>query len=260
MLLVFDISNTHTVVGVYEGRTLLVDWHITTDRLRTGDEYGILIKQLFNDKGMDPGEVKAIMISSVVPPVMRAFEEMCRDYFGLEALVVGPGMKTGMSIKSENPREVGADRIVNSIAGLELYGSPLVIVDFSTATSFDAISEKREYLGGAITPGLGISAEALFARTAKLPRIELVKPRAAIGRNTVWSMQSGLIFGYASMVDGLVRRICSEMTGRPLVVATGDFAPLVAGECETISTVNPYLTLEGLRILFEMNQSGPAGT
>lgn len=255
MLLVFDISNTHTVAGVFEGRKLLVDWHITTDRLRTGDEYGMLVKGLFMDKGMSPGSVKAIIISSVVPPVMMAFEEMCRRHLGLDPLVVGPGMKTGMSIKSENPREVGADRIVNSVAGLELYGSPLIIADFSTATSIDAISEKREYLGGAITPGLGISAEALFARTAKLPRIELVKPRAAIGRNTVWSMQSGLIFGYASMVDGLIRRIRSEMTGDPLVVATGDYAPLLASECETISTVNPYLTLEGLRILYELNQA-----
>lgn len=255
MLLVLDVGNTNTVAGVYDGKRLVVDWQLVTDRLRTSDEYGILIKQLFCNQGINPRSVEAVIISSVVPPVTPTFEVMCRKHFGVEPMLVGPGIKTGLAVKYETPREVGADRIVNAVAGLELYGAPLIIVDFSTATTFDAISEKREYLGGAITPGLGIAAEALFVRTAKLPRIELIKPKAAIGRNTVWSMQSGLVFGYASMVDGLVHRFRSEMAGNPAVIATGALAALVAGECSTISTVNPYLTLEGLRILFDMNRS-----
>lgn len=253
MILVFDIGNTHTVAGVFDGRNLVVDWRIVTDRNRTGDEYGILIRNLFSDRGLDPHAVKAIVISSVVPPVMMAYEEMCRRYFEIEPLVVGPGTRTGLAVKYENPREVGADRIVNAVAALETYGAPLIIVDFGTATTFDAISGQREYLGGAITPGLGISAEALFARTAKLPRIELVRPRAAIGRNTVWSMQSGLIFGYAGMVDGLVRRIKSEMEGNPRVIATGGLGGLIAPDCETIEKFDPDLTLVGLRIIYDHN-------
>lgn len=253
MILVFDIGNTHTVAGVFDGQNLVVDWRIATDRNRTGDEYGILVRNLFSDRGIDPRTVNAIVISSVVPPVMMACEEMCHRYFDIEPLVVGPGTRTGLAIKYENPREVGADRIVNAVAALETYGAPLIVVDFGTATTFDAISEQREYLGGAITPGLGISAEALFARTAKLPRIELVRPRAAIGRNTVWSMQSGLIFGYAAMVDGLVRRIKSEMGGSPQVIATGGLGGLIAPDCETIEKFDPDLTLVGLRIIYEHN-------
>lgn len=259
MLLVLDIGNTHTVAGLYRGRTLEAHWRLVTDRLKTADEYGLALKALFQDRSLSIGEVEAAVISSVVPPVTPVIADMVRACFNLQAMVVGPGITTGLDIKYEDPRELGADRIVNAVGGTALYGTPLIIVDLGTAVKFEAVSEKREYLGGAIAPGIAISAEALFVKTAQLQRIELAKPAAAIGRNSIWSMQSGLIFGYAGLVDGLARRIMGEMGGNPPVIATGGLAGLVADECETITAVNPHLTLEGLRVLHELNRPGSPG-
>ena len=253
MILVIDIGNTTTVLGVYREKELVASWRISTDRQKTTDEYDMLLRSLFQSRGLNREDIDGIAISCVVPPVITAFEGMCRKCFGLEPIVVGPGVRTGLIIRYENPKEVGADRIVNAIAAYELYGGPVIVVDFGTATTFCAISDKGEYLGGAIAPGIGISSEALFQRAAKLPRVELVKPRSAIGRNTIVSMQSGIIYGFVGLVDGMVRRFKEEMEGEPFVVATGGFAELIGPESTTIDKIDPFLTLEGLRILYEKN-------
>ena len=255
MLLVFDVGNTNIVMGAYEGDNLSKYWRLSTNRNQTADEYGIMICNLFQHCGLDYRDVEAIVISSVVPPLMPTLEEMARSYFKVEPLIVGPGIKTGMPILYDNPREIGADRVVNAIAGYEKYGGPLIIVDFGTATTFCVISEKGEYLGGAITAGIGIATEALFQRAAKLPRIELVKPKRVIGRNTVASMQSGLIYGFVGQVDGIVRRIKAEINSDAFVVATGGIAELIAGDSETINKLDPFLTLEGLKIIYQRNRS-----
>ncbi|TCL75092.1 pantothenate kinase [Hydrogenispora ethanolica] len=255
MLLVLDIGNTNTVVGVYEDAKLLADWRLATDRLKTVDEYGILVKSLFSEAGLDHRRVESAIISSVVPPVTGLFAGMIEKYFGVRPREVGPGVKTGLVIKYENPREVGADRVVNAVAGIQLYGPPLVIIDFGTATTFCAIGAQGDYLGGSIAPGLGIISEALFIRTAKLPRVEIVRPRTVIGKNTVNSIQSGLFFGYIGMVESLITRIKAEMNCNPLVVATGGLAELIAGDTKMIDRINPYLTLEGLRLIYGMNQN-----
>ena len=253
MILVININNTHTLLGVFRGDVLAADWRLATDRMRTTDEYGLLARSLFHEAGLALEEVEGVALASVVPPVTSTFVAMCRKYFDQEPIQVGPGVKTGLSIKYENPREVGADRVVNAVAAIKLYGPPLILVDLGTATTFCAIGPQGDYLGGAIAPGLGIAAEALYTRTAKLPRIELVRPKTAIGKNTVASMQSGLLFGYTDLVDGLVRRFAAEMGCRPKVVATGGLAAMMA-EAETIDLVDPHLTLHGLRMIYEMNR------
>jgi type III pantothenate kinase len=254
MLLALDVGNTNTVIGVFEGQTLLRHWRLSTRREGTRDEYAMLIKGLFDFAGLDFQRVSAVIISSVVPPLQGPLEEMVRQYFGVEPMVVGPGIKTGMPILYESPRDVGADRIVNAVAAFEAYGGPCIVVDFGTATTFDAISARGEYIGGAICPGIGISAEALFQHAAKLPRVDVTQPKAIIGRNTVGSMQAGLFYGYLSLVEGVVARMRAELGGRATVIATGGLAQLLLAESAAVDHVDPLLTLTGLRILFERNQ------
>jgi type III pantothenate kinase len=253
VLLVLDVGNSNIVAGVYREKTLVHSWRVATDRSRTTDEYGMLFKSLFNDAGIDIAEIDGAIIGSVVPPVMHALEKMAAKYFHVNPLTIGPGIKTGLNIKMENPKEVGADRIVNAVAAIELYGAPVIIVDFGTATTFCLVDEKEQYLGGAIAPGVMISAEALFQRTAKLPRIELMKPAGVLGKNTIAAMQSGVIFGFAGQVDGIVKRMKRLCKQEPTVVATGGLAALIGEESETIDTISPMLTLEGLRMIYEKN-------
>jgi type III pantothenate kinase len=255
MLCVVDVGNTHTVIGLFEGDSLEESWRLRTDKERTSDEWGVTFKTLFSLRGRDFTEVAAVAISSVVPPAIHALVNACKRYFGMSPLVVGPGVKTGLPIRYENPREVGADRVVNAVAGFAKTGRACIIVDFGTATTFDCISKNGEYLGGAITPGVVTSLDALVTRTAKLPRVEIAEPRAAIGRNTVESIQSGVLFGYVSLVDGLVRRLAEEMRCEVSVIATGGLAGIVAAKSEVIDSVDPHLTLDGLRLIYEKNQS-----
>lgn len=254
MLLAIDVGNTNTVVGVFDGERLVERWRIETSSRKTADEYGILLHAMFAHRGLDPRVVDAVAVSSVVPPMQFALREMARRYFGAEPLFVGPGVRTGMPILYENPAEVGADRIVNAVAAYERRRRSLVIVDFGTATTFDAVTAKGEYLGGAICPGIGVSMDALFRSTSKLPRVELRRPDKVVGRNTVTSMQSGLLFGYAALVDGLCRRMAAEMKSEPAVIATGGLAALIAEESEAIDEVDDLLTLDGLRIIHERNR------
>ena len=254
MLLVIDVGNTNTVIGVFDGKKLLQDWRIRTDEKLTVDEYGILLKNLYSSSKITLRNIKDIVISCVVPPLLTTIEKLCKKYFGVKPLVIEPGIKTGMPIYYDNPKEVGADRIVNSVAAYEKYKQSLVVVDFGTATTFDYISEKGEYHGGAITPGITISSEALFKRASKLPHVELVKPKSVIGKDTVSSMQSGIVFGYACLVDGMIEKIKKEVKTPPKIIATGGLASLIASVSETIDEVDGYLTLTGLRIIFERNR------
>jgi type III pantothenate kinase len=255
MVLVIDVGNTNIVIGVYEGKKLLVHWRMGTQWEKTSDELGMFLISLFSHEKLDIKEIEAVVIASVVPPIMYSLGHAIKKYFKLEPIVIGPGVKTGINIKYENPREVGADRIVNAVAAFEIYKSPLIIVDFGTATTFCAISSKGEYLGGVICPGIKISAEALFQKAAKLPRIELAKPDTVIGRNTVVSMQSGIVYGYVGQVDYIVKRMKKEMKEDNIkVIATGGIARLIASESETIDEINGLLTLEGLRIIYERNK------
>lgn len=253
MLLVIDVGNTNIVLGIFKDQELVDHWRVSTDRLRTTDEYGVLIRHLFYLNGVNSEEIDAIIISSVVPPVMPTLERMCQRYFGLTPLVIGPGVKTGMDIKYDNPREVGADRIVNAVAAYEKFGGPVIIIDFGTATTFCAVDKKGTYLGGAICPGIGISTDALVQRTAKLPRIEVVQAEKVICRNTVESMQAGVFYGFVGQVDGIVSRMRKELGCKAKVVATGGLAVIVASATDAIDVVEPMLTLEGLKIIYDRN-------
>ena len=256
MLLVIDVGNTNIVAGVFDDKDLGCHWRFSSDRSITADEYGILLRSMFNYTRMPMDQIKAIIISSVVPPLIVPLCHMCERYFELTPMVVGPGIKSGISLRYDNPREVGADRIVNAVAAFDKYskkGMPMIIVDFGTATTFCALLPTGEYLGGAIAPGIGISTEALFQRTAKLPRIELIKPKNVISRNTVNAMQAGVIYGFVGQMDGIVRHMKEELGGNAFVVATGGFANTMAAESDSIDVVEPFLTLDGLRILHEKN-------
>lgn len=254
MLLVIDVGNTNMVLGVYKDTELLDHWRISTDRQRTTDEYGVLIRELFYLNDLRADDINAIIISSVVPPVVPTLERMCQRYFGLSPLLIGPGVKTGMDIRYDNPREVGADRIVNAVAAYEKYGGPVIIVDFGTATTFCAVDAKGVYWGGSICPGIGISTEALVQRTAKLPRIELKRTDSVICRNTIESMQAGVFYGFVGQVEGIVSRMRRELDMSARVVATGGLAVVIAPATKAIDVVEPMLTLEGLRIIYERNR------
>lgn len=255
MLLVFDVGNTNMVLGIYEGTELKKHWRINTDKEKTSDEYGILISSLFQYDKIDMNSIKDVIISSVVPNVMHSLENFCIKYCNKKPLIVGPGIKTGLNIKYDNPKQVGADRIVNAVAAIEKYKSPMIIIDFGTATTFCAISEKGEYLGGTIAPGIKISSEALFQRASKLPRVELTKPGTTIGKNTVSAMQSGIIYGYVGLVDKIVSMMKSELGGKDVkVIATGGLSVLIASETDSIDCVDKFLTLEGLRLIYEKNR------
>jgi type III pantothenate kinase len=274
MLLAIDVGNTNTVLGLYRldfpppaptatssaarpenEHELVAHWRVTTHRTQTSDEYGVLFVNLFNLQGLAVDQVTHIIISSVVPPVEGTLRRVCEKYFHLQALFVEPGIKTGMPVLVDNPTELGADRLVNAIAAFERYGGPCIVVDFGTATTFDVISAKGEYLGGAISPGLGISADALFARAARLGRVDIKRPQKVIGTNTVTHLQSGLYYGYIGLVDGIIERMIKEIGTEVRVIATGGLARQISGDSRYVAQIDDMLTLDGLRILFERNRA-----
>jgi len=254
VLLAVDVGNTNMTVGIFDGSKLKATWRVATGVHRMPDEYASLMLNLFERQGISASKITDAILCSVVPPLVGVFEEMCRRYLKVAPLVIEAGVKTGVRISMDNPREVGADRIVNAVAAHALYGGPVIVIDLGTATTFDVVSEEGDYLGGAIAPGIAIATEALFARTAVLPRVELTHPKRAIGRNTVAAMQSGIVFGYAGLIEGIVTRIQQELGGKAKVVATGGYAELLARETPVIEEVNPDLTLIGLRLIYEMNK------
>jgi len=254
MLLVIEVGNTNTGVGVYDGRRLLVSWRLTSRREQTADEYGVFIQTLLGTRGIEPRRITGVAISNVVPPVQQTLEWMCEAYFGLHPFTVQPGINASIPLRVDHPTEVGADRVCNVVAGMALYGKPLIVVDFGTATNFDVVNARGEFVGGAIAPGLMIAAEALISRGARLYRVELVRPKEAIGRNTVTNIQSGVVYGYAGLVDGLVERMRQELDGDVKVVATGGLAQQMREVAGSIQEVNPNLRLEGLRMIWEQAQ------
>jgi len=257
MLLTLDIGNTHIVVGVYRQASLVAHWRLTTTTERTADEYRALLGNLLGETDISPAEMSGAIIASVVPPLLPTFEELCAQAFGLTPLVVRPGLKTGLRIWTDNPREVGADRVVNAVAARALYGTPAIVIDFSTATTFDAISAAGDYLGNAIAPGLVLSAQALFRQAAQLPHVALDCPPTPIGTNTVLSMQSGLVYGHVAMVKGMIERFWQTLGDDTHVIATGEYADMIAPHCDSIQFTAPNLTLEGLRLVYEMNHPPP---
>ncbi|MGE5628206.1 MAG: type III pantothenate kinase [Solirubrobacterales bacterium] len=258
MILVMDAGNTEIVLGVFRDKELVADWRLSTDAKRTADEYGVQVTDLFYENNLEPSMVEGVIISSVVPNIMYSVEHMVKKYFKINPIIVGPGVKTGINIKYDNPREVGADRIVNAAAAHEIYKKPLIIIDFGTATTFCAITAKADYLGGSICPGMKISAEALFEKAAKLPRIELVKTPSIICKNTVSSMQAGVVYGYIGQVDYIISKMKDEFKALgeddPLIVATGGLAKLIKQDSNQIDIIDPFLTLRGLRIIYEKNK------
>ncbi len=256
LLLVIDIGNTNITLGVYRRGEIVARWRLTTGPQRTADEYDVLLSGLFRSQGLSPMDVEGIAIACVVPPLLPTFQALSQKRFGVDPLVVKPGIRTGVRIRIDNPRELGADRLVNAVAVQRLYGTPAIVIDFGTATTFDVVSAEGDYLGGAIAPGIGISAEALFRYTAQLPRIELNLPPSSIGHNTIHSMQSGVLYGYVGLVEGLVARIEEELGTKARVVATGGLANLIASQTKVIEVVDENLTLEGLRLIYEMNRRG----
>ena len=257
LLLTIDAGNTNTVLGVHEGATLKAHWRLTTRREQTADEYGILVRNLFSASGIDPRGIGGVALASVVPPLTPVLVALSRAYLGQEPLVIEPGVRTGMPILYEPPGDVGADRIVNGVAAFAAYGGPVIVVDFGTATTFDVVTRKGEYAGGAICPGIGISADALFQRAARLPRVDVRNPGRVIGRSTVGSIQAGLYFGYAGMVESMIGRIRAELQEPARAVATGGLAETLAADIPSIEAVDPALTLTGLRLIYERNRIAP---
>lgn len=258
MILVLDVGNSNIVVGVYKGTKLISEWRLSTQTIRSADEYGIQFVNLFKLADIKIDAIEGVIMSSVVPNIMYSLEHMVRKYFKILPIVVGPGVKTGINIKYDNPREVGADRIVNAVAAHEIYKKPLIVIDFGTATTFCAIRQNGDYLGGSICPGIKIASDALFQRAAKLPRVELLKPTTTICKNTVTSMQAGIVYGYIGQVEYIVRKMKSEMESigekNVFVVATGGLAKLISEESKYVNDIHPFLTLEGLRIIYEKNK------